>query len=430
MNMKKELLDILLQNISLATGCTEPLAVAYTAARVRKELKGDLGSIKSVDMWLDPQIYRNGAYVGIPHVEERGLVFAAALGLAGGKFELGLQAICNLTADEIELARKLVKRDLIKLHIKNGFTELYIELRVVTKDGCIQVITSGAHERIVAVNKNIFVDYAEEQAAKRHVAIQRYSLKDLIYFADTVPIEEIAFLRDGMYVNMNIAEEGLKCKDGLCNKISGLAEDNILENSLCTAVQTLCAAASEARMSGCTLPVMTCAGSGNQGITVFLTLKAAQENLAISEEKLLRSLALACLLTIYIKAHIGVLSAMCGCGVAAGIGASCALVYMLDGDEKQLLGAAQNMVGSISGMVCDGAKEGCAFKLALAAGWAVQSAFLSLRGAVVREQNGIVTNDFKHLIENLGYICNPGMTSTNMAILRVMAGNQHVKEGE
>lgn len=423
MDTERELLAILQRNVSLATGCTEPLAVAYNAARAKNLLTTGLETISRVELWLDPQIYRNGTYVCIPGVRERGLDFAAALGLAGGKAELGLQAISRLTEREIGAARDLIERGLISLHIKEQMTDLYIELRVVTASGTIQAITVKEHDNVVAVNTGPWISYEADQAkSPLQQEISHYTLPDFIHFATTVPLTDIIFLQEGLTINRRIAREGLERQDGLSSKIDSLIQGRIVGDCLSTYAQELCAAASEMRMRGSLLPVMTCAGSGNQGITVFLTLEAAHQRLGFDTEKMLRSLALACLLTVYIKARIGVLSAMCGCGVAAGIGASAAIVYAMDGNDEQILGAAKNMVGSISGMVCDGAKEGCAFKLALAAGWAVQAAFLSLNGAVVQEKNGIVANDFQALIENLGYICNPGMTSTSLAIFKVMKG--------
>ncbi|MDD2481934.1 MAG: L-serine ammonia-lyase, iron-sulfur-dependent, subunit alpha, partial [Lutispora sp.] len=133
-----------------------------------------------------------------------------------------------------------------------------------------------------------------------------------------------------------------------------------------------------------------------------------------------RALALSNLVTFYIKSYTGTLSAMCGCGVAAGIGASVGVVYLLGGSSKEMLGAIINMIGSIAGIICDGGKEGCSYKLALSAGWAVQSALLSMAGAVANNKDGILSSDFKEVIRNMGYVCNPGMVETNNAIIKVM----------
>jgi L-cysteine desulfidase len=235
-----------------------------------------------------------------------------------------------------------------------------------------------------------------------------------------VSIDELNFLEDGVKMNLNIAKEGLTIKDGVGAKFMEMITEGLMSDNMITQAQALCAAASEARMSGSKLPVMSTVGSGNHGIIAFLTIFAVAEKRNLPEEKLMRALALTNLITIFIKSYTGILSAMCGCGVAAGIGASAGVVYLLGGKRDQILGAMYNMVGSISGVICDGAKDGCAYKLALASGWAVQSALLSLKGTVINKSDGIVDADFRKLFRNLGYICNPGMISTDKAIIEVM----------
>ncbi len=221
-------------------------------------------------------------------------------------------------------------------------------------------------------------------------------------------------------MNLAIAEEGLKIENGVGVKFREMVEEGLMADNIINRAQMLCSAASEARMSGSRLPVMSTAGSGNHGITAFLTTFAVAEKNNMPEEQLMRALALTNLITIFIKSYTGILSAMCGCGVAAGIGASAGAVYLLGGNKEQILGAMYNMVGSIAGIICDGAKEGCAFKLALASGWAVQAAILSIKGAIINKNDGILAGDFKKLFKNLGYTCNLGMVPTDEAILEVM----------
>lgn len=197
----------------------------------------------------------------------------------------------------------------------------------------------------------------------------------------------------------------------------------VLPDNLVFYTQMLCAAASEARMSGVKMPVMSCVGSGNHGITVFLINTAVAIKKGIAEDRLLRALALTILITVYIKAHTGILSAMCGCGVAAGIAGSAGVVYLLGGDREKIFGALLNMVGAISGIICDGGKEGCSHKLMLASGWAVQAALLSMNGAVIDPSDGILARNFDTLFENLGQVCNKGMQATDRVILQIMQKN-------
>lgn len=168
---------------------------------------------------------------------------------------------------------------------------------------------------------------------------------------------------------------------------------------------------------------MSSAGSGNHGITVFLTVFAAAEKLNASREKLLRALALSNLITIYIKSNTGTLSAMCGCGVAAGIGACAGVSYLMDGSFQDILNSMINMVGTISGIICDGGKEGCAYKLALSAGWAVEASLLAMHGAAISTCDGILASSFENIVRNMGHVCNHGMINTNSAIIDVMSNN-------
>ncbi|HYF75090.1 MAG TPA: L-serine ammonia-lyase, iron-sulfur-dependent, subunit alpha, partial [Candidatus Nitrosocosmicus sp.] len=208
---------------------------------------------------------------------------------------------------------------------------------------------------------------------------------------------------------------------GIGNKLAQLVEEGLMSEDMMYKAKLLCSSASEARMAGSKLAAMSSAGSGNHGITVFLTVFAVAEKIGASREKLLRSLALSNLITFYIKSYTGTLSAMCGCGVAAGIGASAGVTYMMGGTTEDILGTMINMVGTIAGLICDGGKEGCAYKLALSAGWAVQSSLLAMKGAIINTTDGILASDFRRIISNMGYVCNPGMVDTNKAIIQVMS---------
>ncbi len=414
---ERTLLELMHKNVIPVIGCTEPIAIAYSAAKARSQVSGE---IQSIDVWLDLQMFRNGMHVAIPGVNGRGLALAAALGAIAGKHEKGTEVIEDLSESSIAQAKALLERQAVNVHLRENCSCLYIETRIETDKDWVQVITVDKHLNVVVVNKNKDEIAGVPDCPSRESNIQQFGLSDFIDFAENVSLSELALLKKGLEMNRLMANEGFKIKDSVCNSLSRTVDDQYTEDDMFSFAQKLTAAASEARMSGSQLPVMTCAGSGNHGITVFLILEAARETMNIPDEKILRALALANLITIYIKSYTGTLSAMCGCGVAAGIGASAALVYLMGGNTEQIVGAIKNMVGSISGIVCDGAKEGCAFKLALSAGWAVQAAFLSLRGAVVCDKNGIITGDFENIIKNLGHVCNPGMLSTNQAILDIM----------
>lgn len=418
----KFLLDIIKREIMPATGCTEPVAVAYSVAAAREQIGGSLVSLK---VSVNPGLYKNGMNVGIPGTPERGLIIAAALGFVIGKTEKGLRMLEGLTDEQVDEARDIIRDKKVSVQIEDGCDRLYIETIMTTLEGSVRVVTLDRHQNIVSVEKGHkfkTVDPLKNQLESTSRQIEDYDFGDFLKFADEVPASELLFLKDGVEMNLRVAAAGLKmegCSGAILEKMirAGILPDNMVFYT-----QMLCAAASEARMSGVKMPVMSCTGSGNHGITVFLINAAVARKKGIPEERLLRALALSILITIYIKSHTGALSAMCGCGVAAGIGGSVGVVYLLNGNQDMMYGALLNMVGSISGIICDGGKEGCSHKLMLASGWAVEAALLSMNGAVINPCDGILAPDFKTLIQNLGYICSPGMLSTNKTILEIMQG--------
>jgi len=423
---QKELLKLLREGITPATGCTEPIAVAYAVARAKEQTEGDL---ESINVQVDSNIYKNGLMVTIPGTKEKGLIAAAAFGFVAGDSKKGFRVIEDLADEDIIRAKQLMEQKKVVLKLKRDYKGLYIKVILVTRKEKVRVIVLDTHLNIVSIEKidknrhfKPYIKKEQNDNSSTH-QIQSYTLEDFLQFSDEISFGELSFLEDGVEMNLKIAQEGLAIKSGVGVKFIEMIKEGIMSDNMITRAQVLCAAASEARMSGSKLPVMSTAGSGNHGITAFLTNYAVAEKQKLPKEKLIRSLALTNLITFFIKSYTGTLSAMCGCGVAAGIGVSAGVVYLLGGNKEKILGALYNMVGSISGVICDGAKNGCAYKLALASGWAVQSALLSLKGAIIHSSDGILDPDFKQLFKNLGYICDPGMVSTDKAILKIMLKN-------
>lgn len=420
------LLNLLKKSVIPATGCTEPIAVAYATARAAEKLTNK--DLVSIEVQVDSNIYKNGLMVTIPGTQERGLLAATAFGFLFGQTEKGLRVIEGLQKKDVQKARDLLAKNKISVALNPDFQGLHIEVLLTTELEKVRVITQGSHLNIVSVEKtsssgafkpNLSINLNKNNAALNQ-GIRKYSLADFLEFSNKIDISELHFLNEGVQMNFAIAKEGMSIDSGVSQALVKLIKEGLISDNVVTYAQILCAAASEARMGGSSLPVMSTAGSGNQGITAFLTNCAVAEKQNLPYEKLLRSLALTNLITLFIKSYTGTLSAMCGCGVAAGIGASAGVVNLFDGTQDQIMGTLYNMVGSITGMVCDGAKEGCAYKLALASGWAVQSALLALKGAIIHNTDGAVSPKFEQLFQNLGYLCNPGMIETDRAILGIM----------
>ncbi|MFB0972964.1 MAG: L-serine ammonia-lyase, iron-sulfur-dependent, subunit alpha, partial [Bacteroidales bacterium] len=235
------------------------------------------------------------------------------------------------------------------------------------------------------------------------------------------PFEEIRFIRDAARMNKALADEGLKGNYGLKvgKMIAAGDNDPVYGDCILRHAMALTAAASDARMAGSKLPAMSNSGSGNQGITVTMPVVAVAESMDATDEQLARALIIAHLTAIHIKSYLGKLSALCGC-VIASTGASCGIVYLRGGGLDQICHAVKNMIGNITGMVCDGAKTGCALKVAAGVASAMESAVLALDGICISSNDGIIEDDTEKCIANVGSIGSKGMQVTDRMILNIM----------
>ena len=363
--IKNELLEILKKECVVATGCTEPIAVALAAATAREQMDPGREEPQEIVITVDGGLYKNAALVGIPGIKERGIAIAAALGAAGGDTKLGLRLLESISSDQLEAAKLLVNQNKIRVLINEEYSHLYIKVDLYTQENHIRVLTLDRHQNIVLVEKGRKLAEEEaktklysKEADMKKKAIQKYDLQQLLEFVNSVDIEDIRFLSEGVRMGREIAEAGFCLENGFGQGMARTIGKRKESGSLVASVQAYCGAATEARMAGVQKPVMTSAGSGNHGLTVFLTNLAVAEKLNFSDEILLRAIALSNLITIYIKSFIGTLSAMCGCGVAAGVGAGAGIAYMFGGDERTIYHAMLNMTGSMAGILCDGGKKG------------------------------------------------------------------------
>ena len=421
--MKQELLELLKNEVVEATGCTEPVTVAYAASLIGKKIT-DFSKIARVDVCVDAALYKNGLRVGIPGIKERGLEIAAALGLVIAKPEQGLRVLENISSGELEQAKGLTASGGVSVKVVVNCSRLFVEVFVTMADGKnYKAVITDRHQNLTKLEEGYSLDRdvaPEAGAGGAAPVIQKYNIKELLDFTDNVSVNDIEFLYAGIERNMKLADEGMRISGGIGSAYAEIMDEGILNDHMVTRAEMLCSAASESRMAGSRLPAMTSAGSGNHGITLFLTIAAVADKSGTDREKLLRALAFGNLITVYIKSFTGTLSAMCGCGVAAGIGACAGIVYMLGGSEDDIFRSMVNMVGSITGLICDGGKEGCAYKIALSSGWAVKAAIMAMKHVSIDVNNGILSLDFRRLFENLGYVCVTGMSCANSAIIDIM----------
>ena len=429
-----EIIELIRKEVKPALGCTEPIAVALAVAKAveilekEKGLTGRLDKDFRIEVQVSANILKNGMGVGIPGTGMVGLPIAAALGAVCGKSTYRLEVLKDLDADSIERAKELVAQKNIKISLADTTKKLYIkaivEIENEGKQKSCSVIEDD-HDNIVETwyNGELLSSSHKESESEEQKSTLDYklSITEIHEFAKNIPYEEISFILESRTLNQALAEEGLKGKYGLKVgwAISLDSSREVFGNDFLSYAMCMTAAASDARMAGCTLPAMSNSGSGNQGITVTMPIIAYSHKYKVSDEELARALTLGHLVAIHIKGYLGKLSALCGC-VIASTGAACGLIYLRGGSYENICYSIKNMIGNITGMVCDGAKEGCAMKVASGVSCALQSAVLAMENICISSVDGIIEDDIEKTIQNLGRIGSIGMQSTDNMILDIM----------
>jgi L-cysteine desulfidase len=252
------------------------------------------------------------------------------------------------------------------------------------------------------------------------------SLENLIELLDDLDDEDRKFIEEGIRFNLRLAEDGLKHGQGLGvgKSLERLARQGLIKKDMIHEARKLASAAADARMAGVKLPAMSSAGSGNHGLTAILPIKAVADFVDCDHNTLLEAVCLSHMITAYVKAHTGRLSAVCGCSIAAGAGAAAGVTYLMAGNIHHIAGAIKNLTEDLAGVICDGAKAGCALKLATAAGTAVQAALFSLQGVNVLSTDGIIGHSSEQTMQNIGTLSTQGMIETDRTILKIMLAKQ------
>ncbi|BAI80263.1 conserved hypothetical protein [Deferribacter desulfuricans SSM1] len=428
--------EILRMEVAPALGCTEPVALALCSAAAAS-LLSDTSNIKSIKVGLDPNLYKNALAVAIPGTNGKsGLHLAIALGIIIKKPELKLEILSLANENILSEAENLVKKSIIEINILNEKKGIYIDTKIITDRENSQAIIENYHNNITALYKNgerIINDYLltevkknKESIAEMEKWLSSLSLDNLIDMLDDLDDEDFVFIKEGVDTNMALAEYGLKHGPGLG---VGLAIDRMVRQKLITRdmetdARIYTSAAADARMSGVSLPAMSSAGSGNHGLTAILPIWIVKNYVQVSDKEVYKAIALSHIVTAYIKSFTGRLSAVCGCSIAAGAGAAAGIAYLLGGNQKHIGGAIKNVVQDLAGVICDGAKAGCALKLATAGGSAVRSALLSLQGIIAQSSDGIIGSTTEDTIKSMGKISKEGMIDTDRTILNIMLEKQ------
>ena len=418
------ILELLHQEVKPALGCTEPVCVAIAIARAASLFEGRPLEVK---VKVSSNILKNAMGVGIPGTGLIGLPIASALAVVCGNADYGLEVLKDVNAAAVEEAKAYVDSGAVSISLADNDRLLYVEAECIFAGShSSRCIIADSHDRIVFVSRDDEVlcdccDPAPNAGDGSRKSSDGLSLEQIYEFACTASLEDLGLMREEIRMNTALSEEGLNGRYGLMvgHTIADRAKSDVFGDGLMTRCMAMTAAASDARMAGCVLPAMSNSGSGNQGITVSMPVIAAAKALGSDEESLIRALTLSNLVAIHIKSYLGKLSALCGC-VVASTGSSCGIVMLGGGGLKEIGYAVKNMIGNITGMVCDGAKEGCAMKVASGVSCSVQSAMLAMKGICVPPTDGIIDKDVEKTIANLGRIGSMGMKQTDAMILDIM----------
>ena len=420
---KQSIIRLIHREVIPAIGCTEPIAVALACAKAA-EVLGDRP--ERVEVYLSANILKNAMGVGIPGTGMVGLPIAIALGSLIGRSAYGLEVLKDLSPEGLAAGKAMVERKCISIALKEQVDKLYIEVVSHRGDEESRVVISHAHTHFSYIARNGEVLYNEESGASHEEleADEEIALNfGLVYdFAMQMPLEEIRFILETARVNEAAAKASMEAGcygHTVSQTFAGEFGKRFLGDSVYTHMLAMTAAACDARMDGAMIPVMSNSGSGNQGLSATLPVVSFAKDMQSSEEQLIRALMLSHLMVIYIKQSLGRLSALCGCVVAA-TGASCGITYLMGGSRQQLTYAIKNMIGNITGMICDGAKPSCALKVSSGVSTAMLSALMAMEQKVVTPVEGIIDEDVDRSIANLTSIGSKGMESTDRLVLDIM----------
>ena len=414
-------IKILEEELVPAMGCTEPIALAYCAAKAR-EVLGCLPDRVAID--ASGSIIKNVKSVIVPNTNHmKGIPAAAVAGIVAGDASRQLEVIANVTEEQTQQMRAYLEKTPITVeHVDNGLTfEISVTVYHGADSASVRIV--NYHTNIVHIERNgqVLLDNPVEGESESGLTDRScLNLADILDFAESVDIADIKSILDRqIQYNCAIAEEGLRGNYG--SNIGSVLLQTYGDSSVMVRAKAMAAAGSDARMNGCEMPVVINSGSGNQGMTTSLPVIEYAKELKVSDEKLYRALALANLTTIHQKTSIGRLSAFCG-AVSAGAGAGAGIAYLMGTDLDGISHTVANAIATTGGIVCDGAKASCASKIATAVEAGILGYNMHVQNQNFQPDDGLVGETPEETIANIGRLGKEGMKGTNEEIIKIMVG--------
>ena len=421
---KEQMLTMLKGDVVPALGCTEPVCVALAAADAAHAIGG---TVEKVCVKVNPNIYKNGMSAGIPKFHTVGLHYAAAIGAVLQNPERKLELLQDMTSEASACVDKLVEAGDVSVSIDESQTGLYVKCEVITNQGIGQSIIRGAHTNIILTKKNDEIVFEKEMTAASgddSVVEELKSMKisEIRQLVDSATEDELAFMLDGVAMNEELSDYSLDHEIGI-----GAAKvfrqnmgTELIGNDLMSRIMMRVMSAAENRLDGCPYPTMSSAGAGTKGLVVILPISETAKTIGASKEKTVKALAFGHLLNRYINAYVGKLAAVCSCCMASSTAACAAMAWLFGATDEQIGFAIRNMTGTITGMICDGGKVGCAFKVSASSSAALTNAMMAVNQVALRTSDGICAETPEQCIKNIGQIANPGMLQTDKEILDIM----------
>ena len=446
-----ELSTLIKKDMVPALGVTEPGAISFCVAKAKSYAKGEL---LHLNVAMNSGMYKNAFTCGIPNSKEVGNVFAAALGYVAGNPDKGLESLANVTPADNVSAQRLIDEGKITVALSGISSRIFMEATLETTESKVLLTIRDTHTNItkIVVNGETVLEAEENDEAidrpeagitesdkteegcgitesnkvaegtgttKIH-SIHRYALAELVDYVNTVPLEEIEFVKEAYKVNLELFEEALKNpRTTFARQLLAMNGGEVISKDEQMTASLLCNATIEARVIGLDKPAMSITGSGAHGIIATMPLYGVYKIHGLSEEMLYRATMLSYLICTYIKEYSGRLSAFCGCAIAAGTGMACGLVYLKGGTVEQMEYTLNNMASSITGMICDGGNQGCTMKGVAACDAAFRSVAFAMKGVHIDKVHGINGNTPEETMRNMGLIASPGMVGTEKTIVEI-----------
>lgn len=421
---KNEMLQMLKNDVIPALGCTEPVCAALAAADASKAVGGE---IQKIDMVVNPNIYKNGMSVAIPGCDNVGLDFAAAIGAVLRNPEKKLQILEDITPEKMEQVTSLVTSGKVKVVIAHEEKALYVKAEVTTSNGVGISVIRGSHTNIVETTVNgtelLKKDLASKGADSDVVdRLKLMKISEIRALVDEATEAELEFMLEGVEMNHRISDYGMNNEVGvgITKTFKEKLGSEFLANDMMSKIMMRVMAAAEGRLGGCQYPSMSSSGAGTKGLVVILPIAEVASGINASKEMTVKALAFGHLMNRYINEYVGKLAATCSCSMASATAASAAITWLLGGTDEQIGFAIRNMTGTVTGMICDGGKVGCALKVGMAATAGYTNALLAASGVGLRPSDGVCAETPEACIQNMGIVGNQGMAQADAKILEIM----------